>query len=118
MLLIIDNYDSFTYNLSQYFQCLGQDVLVKTHDAIDIQSIKQLAPDYIVISPGPKSPLEAGISVEVIQHFYQDIPILGICLGHQCLAYAFGGDIIQAPDIIHGKTSDHPPQARPISRCP
>ena len=105
MLLIIDNYDSFTYNLVQYFQCLGQDVMVKRNDAIDIQTIKQLAPDYLVISPGPNGPKDAGISVEVIQEFYQHYPILGICLGHQCLAYAFGGSIIQAPEIIHGKTS-------------
>lgn len=105
MLLIIDNYDSFTYNLSQYFQCLGQDVLVKTHDAIDIQTIKKLTPEYLVISPGPKGPQNAGISVKAIQELYRELPILGICLGHQCLAYAFGGAIISAPEIIHGKTS-------------
>lgn len=105
MLLIIDNYDSFTYNLVQYFQCLGQEVVVYAHDAITIDEIKQLAPKYIVISPGPKAPIDAGISLEVILHFYQSIPILGVCLGHQCIAHAFGAKIIQAPEIIHGKTS-------------
>ena len=105
MLLIIDNYDSFTYNLVQSFQCLGQDVRVYTHDAIDIQTIEQLAPDYLVISPGPKGPEDAGISCAAIQHFYSTIPILGVCLGHQCIAAAFGGKIIQSPEIIHGKTS-------------
>ncbi len=105
MLLIIDNYDSFTYNLVQYFQCLGQEVSIYPHDGITVQKIEQLAPDYLVISPGPKGPKDAGVSLEVIQHFYQKIPILGICLGHQCLAHAFGGNIIPAPEIIHGKTS-------------
>ncbi|KTD48871.1 anthranilate synthase component II [Legionella rubrilucens] len=105
MLLIIDNYDSFTYNLVHYFQTLGADVHVAAHDRIDLSEIEQLAPSHLVISPGPKSPQEAGISVAAIQHFYQQIPILGICLGHQCLAYAFGGQIHRAPEIIHGKTS-------------
>ena len=105
MLLIIDNYDSFTYNLVQYFQCLDQDVLIHKHDQIDVDMIHQLAPDYLVISPGPKGPQEAGVSLAAIKHFYRDLPILGVCLGHQCLAHAFGAQIIQAPDIIHGKTS-------------
>ncbi len=105
MVLIIDNYDSFTYNLVQYFQCLGQQVVVYAHDRIDIPLVYELNPDYLVISPGPKSPLEAGISLAAIKHFYQHIPILGVCLGHQCLAYAFGANIIEAPEIIHGKTS-------------
>ena len=105
MLLIIDNYDSFTYNLVQYFQCLKQDVLVYTNDAIDIATIQHLAPSYLVISPGPNRPENAGISLSVIEHFYRELPILGICLGHQCLAYHFGAKIIQAPEIIHGKTS-------------
>ncbi len=105
MLLIIDNYDSFTYNLSQYFQCIGQEVRVISNDAIDIQTIKQLNPNYIVISPGPKGPEGSGISLDVIRQLHRDYPILGICLGHQCLAYAFGGSIIQAQQIIHGKTS-------------
>ena len=105
MLLIIDNHDSFTYNLAQYFQSLGQTVMVYAHDEIDISTIEQLAPNYLVISPGPKGPEDAGISTAAILHFYQKIPILGVCLGHQCLAYAFGAKIIRAPDIIHGKTS-------------
>ena len=105
MLLIIDNYDSFTYNLVQYFQCLDQDVLIHAHDQINVDTIQQLAPDYLVISPGPKGPDDAGISLEAIKHFYRDLPILGVCLGHQCLAQAFGAQIIQAPEIIHGKTS-------------
>ncbi len=105
MLLIIDNYDSFTYNIARYFQCLGQDVLVFQHDKIDIDTIKQLNPTYLVISPGPNSPRESGISLEVIRHFYRDIPILGICLGHQCIGHCFGAQIIEAPEIVHGKTS-------------
>ena len=106
MILMIDNYDSFTYNLVQYFQCLNQEVLVHTHDNIDIPKILELNPDFLVISPGPKGPEDAGISLEVIQHFYQKIPLLGICLGHQCIAHAFGATIVKAPQIIHGKTSD------------
>ncbi|WP_133128213.1 aminodeoxychorismate/anthranilate synthase component II [Legionella nagasakiensis] len=106
MLLIIDNYDSFTYNLVQYFQCLEQEVVIYPHDKIAISDIARLSPDYLVISPGPKAPEDAGISLPAIKHFYQTIPILGICLGHQCLAHAFGGKIIQAPSIMHGKTSN------------
>ncbi len=106
MLLIIDNYDSFTYNLVQYFQCLNQEVVVFTHDQITIDQIRKLAPQYLVISPGPKSPDEAGISLQAIEELHLEIPILGICLGHQCLAQAFGGKIIPAPEIIHGKTSE------------
>ncbi|MBI2785927.1 MAG: aminodeoxychorismate/anthranilate synthase component II [Legionella longbeachae] len=106
MLLIIDNYDSFTYNLVQYFQCLNQKVVVYAHDQIDLKQIKKLAPSYIVISPGPKAPEDAGISMEAIRRFYRDIPILGICLGHQCIAQVFGGCVLPAPEIMHGKTSD------------
>lgn len=105
MLLIIDNYDSFTYNLVQYFQILGQEVLIYTHDAITLSDIKDLAPQHLVISPGPKGPEDAGISLAAIKEFYKDLPILGICLGHQCLAQVFGGKVITAPEIIHGKTS-------------
>jgi anthranilate synthase component 2 len=105
MLLIIDNYDSFTYNLVQYFQCLNQEVLVSTHDQISTQQIRELNPEYLVISPGPKGPDDAGISLAAIHEFHQEIPILGVCLGHQCIAQAFGGQIISAPEIMHGKTS-------------
>lgn len=105
MLLIIDNYDSFTYNLVHYFQMLQEDVSVYLNDQIHIEEIKAIAPKYLVLSPGPKSPKEAGISLEAIRAFSTQIPILGICLGHQCLAEAFGGQIISAPEIIHGKTS-------------
>ena len=105
MIYLIDNYDSFTYNLVDYFQRLGQEVIVAYPDEQTIAAIEQLSPDYLVISPGPKSPKEAHISVQAIQHFYQTLPILGVCLGHQCLAYAFGSKIIQAPEIIHGNTS-------------
>lgn len=105
MLLLIDNYDSFTYNLAQYFQCLQQEVLIYEHDKIDLATIKKLAPDYLVISPGPKAPEDAGISLKAIHEFYRSIPILGVCLGHQCLAQAFGGIISPAPEIMHGKTS-------------
>lgn len=106
MLLIIDNYDSFTYNLVQYFQCLNQEVVVQAHDSISIELIRAMNPGHLVISPGPKSPDEAGISLEAIKELHTEIPILGICLGHQCLAQAFGGTIISAPQIMHGKTSD------------
>jgi len=105
MLLLIDNYDSFTYNLVQYFQCLGQEVCVVKNDAISLDDIAQLAPQYLVISPGPKGPADAGISLAVIDRFHQQLPILGICLGHQCLAHYFGASIVQAAEIIHGKTS-------------
>ncbi|MBA2656368.1 MAG: aminodeoxychorismate/anthranilate synthase component II [Tatlockia sp.] len=105
MVLLIDNYDSFTYNLVQYFLCLGQKVITFENDRISIAEIEQLSPEYLVISPGPKGPEDAGISLEVIKHFHQRLPILGICLGHQCIAYSFGASIIQAPEIIHGKTS-------------
>jgi anthranilate synthase component 2 len=105
MLLIIDNYDSFTYNLVQYFQTLNQEVLVYTHDQISLAQIKKLAPTHLVISPGPKAPKDAGISMAVIQEFYQTLPILGVCLGHQCIAQAFGGRVLCAPQIMHGKTS-------------
>lgn len=105
MILMLDNYDSFTYNLVQYFQCLDQTVEVCKNDQISIEDIRTLNPRAIVISPGPKAPEDAGISLELIKTLYRDFPILGICLGHQCLAHAFGGKVIQAPEIMHGKTS-------------
>jgi len=105
MLLLIDNYDSFTYNLAQYFQMLGIEVKVVFHDAMTLNEIEQLAPQYIVISPGPGSPSDAGISCDVIKHFAGRIPILGVCLGHQCIAEVFGGKVIRAQEVMHGKTS-------------
>ncbi|MFQ5466449.1 MAG: anthranilate synthase component II, partial [Thermodesulfobacteriota bacterium] len=105
MLLMIDNYDSFTYNLVQYFFELGADVAVFRNDAITLDEIARLGPDRIVISPGPCDPTKAGISVEVIKRFAGSVPILGVCLGHQCAAYAFGGEIVKAPRLMHGKTS-------------
>ncbi len=106
MLLMIDNYDSFTYNLVQYFGELGQDVLVHRNDKITITEIEKLSPDHIVISPGPCTPNEAGVSIDIINHFKGNIPILGVCLGHQSIGQALGGKIIHAHDIMHGKTSD------------
>jgi len=105
MLLMIDNYDSFTYNLVQYLGELGEDVRVFRNDRITIAQIEEMAPDRIVISPGPCTPNEAGISIGVIKHFGTKIPILGVCLGHQAIGAAFGGDVIRAPHLMHGKTS-------------
>ncbi len=105
MLLVIDNYDSFTYNLVQYLGELGADIQVYRNDAITVEAIEHLQPERIVVSPGPCTPNEAGISVEVIQRFAGRIPLLGVCLGHQALAAAFGGDIIRADRLMHGKTS-------------
>ena len=105
MLLMIDNYDSFTYNLVQYFGELGIEVKVCRHDKTNLKAISKLNPDYIVISPGPCTPNEAGISLAVIKQFAGHIPILGVCLGHQAIGQAFGGDIVHARQIMHGKTS-------------
>jgi len=104
-ILLIDNYDSFTYNLVQAFQVENAEVLVYRNDEIDIQSISEINPTHIVISPGPGNPKNAGISIKVIESFYQTIPILGVCLGHQCLVEFFGGKIIRAEKLMHGKTS-------------
>ncbi|MCP9460429.1 MAG: aminodeoxychorismate/anthranilate synthase component II [Nitrospira sp.] len=105
MLLMIDNYDSFTYNLVQYLGELGEDVRVYRNDKITIHEIERLRPERIVISPGPCTPKEAGISVETIRHFAGKVPILGVCLGHQSLAAAYGGDVVRADRLMHGKTS-------------
>jgi anthranilate synthase/aminodeoxychorismate synthase-like glutamine amidotransferase len=103
--LMIDNYDSFTYNLVQYLAELGADVEVRRNDAITLDEVEALAPDGVVISPGPCTPREAGVSVPIVQRFAGRIPILGVCLGHQAIGAAFGGDIVRAPRIMHGKTS-------------
>ncbi|MBS1125848.1 MAG: aminodeoxychorismate/anthranilate synthase component II [Nitrospirae bacterium] len=105
MLLMLDNYDSFTYNLVQYLGELGQDLKVYRNDKITIAEIEALKPERIVISPGPCTPKEAGISIDVIKHFSGKVPILGVCLGHQSMGEAFGGDVIRAPYLMHGKTS-------------
>lgn len=105
MLLLIDNYDSFTYNLYQYFCQLGVSVEVHRNDALTLQSIEALSPKYLVISPGPGTPNEAGISLAAILHFAGKLPILGVCLGHQALAQAFGGNVVRARQVMHGKTS-------------
>lgn len=105
MLLMIDNYDSFTYNIVQYLGELGADVRVFRNDQITIGEIEEMAPDRIVISPGPCTPNEAGISIDTIKRFKGKLPILGVCLGHQSLGQAFGGDVIHAREIMHGKTS-------------
>ena len=105
-LLVIDNYDSFTYNLVQYFGELGAQVEVFRNDEITVEGIAQRAPDRLVVSPGPCSPAEAGISVEAIRHFAGKLPILGVCLGHQSIGAAFGGKIVRAAQLMHGKTSE------------
>jgi anthranilate synthase component II len=105
MLLMIDNYDSFTYNLVQYFGELEQEVAVFRNDEISLEKIEALRPKHIVISPGPCTPNEAGVSVAAIQHFAGKIPILGVCLGHQAIGQAFGGKVVHAQQVMHGKTS-------------
>ena len=106
MLLMIDNYDSFTYNLVQYLGELGADIQVFRNDKITIEEIEKLSPERIVISPGPRTPKEAGISKEVALHFGPRIPVLGVCLGHQSIGEAYGGDVISADRLMHGKTSE------------
>ncbi|GBF78027.1 glutamine amidotransferase [Paenibacillus sp. 598K] len=106
MILVIDNYDSFTYNLVQYLGELGGDIVVKRNDEIDLEGIRELAPDHILISPGPCTPNEAGISLSLIERFKGEIPIFGVCLGHQSIGQAFGGDVIRAEQLMHGKTSE------------
>lgn len=105
MILVIDNYDSFTYNLVQYFGELGAGVLVRRNDEITLAEIETLAPEKICVSPGPCTPKEAGISCEVIQHFGGKIPLLGVCLGHQCIGQVYGGEVVRAERLMHGKTS-------------
>ncbi len=105
MLLMIDNYDSFTYNLVQYFSELGQEVIVRRNDQLSIEDISNLNPEFLVISPGPCTPNEAGISLDIVNNFKGKIPILGVCLGHQTIGQAFGGKITHAQTIMHGKTS-------------
>jgi anthranilate synthase/aminodeoxychorismate synthase-like glutamine amidotransferase len=105
MLLMIDNYDSFTYNLVQYFGILGQEVTVFRNDRITVEEVERLRPERVVISPGPGDPTGAGVSVELIRRFDGRVPVLGVCLGHQAMGYAFGAEIVRAKRIMHGKTS-------------
>ena len=105
MLLMIDNYDSFTFNLVQYLQALGAEVRVERNDALTVDEIERLAPERIVVSPGPCTPNEAGVSVAVIERLVARVPILGVCLGHQSIGQAYGGDVVRAGRIMHGKTS-------------
>ena len=105
MLLMLDNYDSFTYNLVQYLQSLGAEVKVVRNDALSVDEIEKLAPERIVISPGPCTPNEAGVSLELIERLGPRTPILGVCLGHQSIGQAYGGDVVRAKTIMHGKTS-------------
>lgn len=105
MLLMLDNYDSFTYNLVQYFGELGEDVHTVRNDEITLEEIEVLKPERICISPGPCSPAEAGVSIPVLQHFAGKLPILGVCLGHQAIGAAFGGKVVRAQQVMHGKTS-------------
>jgi anthranilate synthase/aminodeoxychorismate synthase-like glutamine amidotransferase len=106
VLLILDNYDSFTYNLAQYFGELGCDLLVRRNDQISLDEIAELKPTHICISPGPGRPADAGVSNEVVRRFAPSVPLLGVCLGHQCIAEVFGGKVVRAKRLMHGKPSD------------
>jgi anthranilate synthase/aminodeoxychorismate synthase-like glutamine amidotransferase len=116
MIFVLDNYDSFTYNLVQYLGELGEKVEVRRNDEISIAQLEQLRPKKIVISPGPCTPSEAGISVELIRHFADKVPILGVCLGHQAIGEAFGGKVIRAKNLMHGKTSEIQHDGRGVFR--
>lgn len=116
MLLVVDNYDSFTYNLVQYLGELGQDVVVYRNDAVSTDDVVAMRPERIVVSPGPCTPSEAGISVELIRRCAGSVPILGVCLGHQCIGSAFGGTIVRAERIMHGKTSPIEHDGRTVFR--
>jgi anthranilate synthase/aminodeoxychorismate synthase-like glutamine amidotransferase len=105
MIFVLDNYDSFTYNLVQYFGELGANVEVRRNDEIKVADVEAMRPDHIVISPGPCTPQDAGISIDLIRHFAGKLPILGVCLGHQAIGAAFGGEVVRAPHLMHGKTS-------------
>jgi len=106
MVFVLDNYDSFTYNLVQYLGELGAEVVVRRNDQLSVQEVEALGPDRILISPGPCTPQDAGISIELIRHFTGKVPLLGVCLGHQALGAAFGGEVVRAPHLMHGKTSE------------
>jgi para-aminobenzoate synthetase component II len=116
MILLIDNYDSFTFNLAQYLGQMGQKIEIRRNDQISLDEIEELNPERVIISPGPCTPKEAGVSVPVIQRFAGKIPILGVCLGHQAIGAAFGGRVIRAQEIMHGKTSDIQHDSKTIFR--
>jgi anthranilate synthase/aminodeoxychorismate synthase-like glutamine amidotransferase len=116
MVFVLDNYDSFTYNLVQYLGELGQEVVVRRNDQISLGEIEDMRPARIVLSPGPCTPQEAGISIELIRHFAGKLPILGVCLGHQAIGAAFGGNVIRAKNLMHGKTSQVEHDGRTIFR--
>jgi anthranilate synthase/aminodeoxychorismate synthase-like glutamine amidotransferase len=116
MVFVLDNYDSFTYNLVQYLGELGAEVEVRRNDQVSVSDIESLRPDRIVISPGPCTPQDAGISIELIRHFASKLPILGVCLGHQAIGAAFGGQVVRAPNLMHGKTSEVKHDGRTVFR--
>src|SRR5271166_4461133 len=116
MVFVLDNYDSFTYNLVQYLGELGEEVVVRRNDQVSVAEIEAMRPARIVLSPGPCTPQEAGISIELIRHFAGKLPILGVCLGHQAIGAAFGGNIIRAKNLMHGKTSQVEHDGRTIFR--
>jgi len=106
MVFVLDNYDSFTYNLVQYLGELGAEVVVRRNDEITVEDVEDMHPERILLSPGPCTPQEAGISIELVRHFAGNVPVLGVCLGHQAIGAAFGGEIVRAPKLMHGKTSE------------
>jgi anthranilate synthase/aminodeoxychorismate synthase-like glutamine amidotransferase len=116
MVFVLDNYDSFTYNLVQYLGEMGEEVLVKRNDQVTIEQIAGLKPSHIVVSPGPCTPQEAGISIELIRHFAGKVPVLGVCLGHQAMGAAFGGKVVRAAHLMHGKTSQVEHDGRTVFR--
>ena len=116
MVFVLDNYDSFTYNLVQYLGEMGEEVLVKRNDQVTIEQIAELKPSHIVVSPGPCTPQEAGISIELIRHFAGKVPVLGVCLGHQAIGAAFGGKVVRAAHLMHGKTSQVEHDGRTLFR--
>jgi anthranilate synthase/aminodeoxychorismate synthase-like glutamine amidotransferase len=106
MVFVLDNYDSFTYNLVQYLGELGAEVVVRRNDQVSVTEVEAMGPERILLSPGPCTPQEAGISIELVRHFAGKVPVLGVCLGHQAIGAAFGGEIVRAPKLMHGKTSE------------
>jgi anthranilate synthase/aminodeoxychorismate synthase-like glutamine amidotransferase len=116
MVFVLDNYDSFTYNLVQYLGEMGQEVVVRRNDQIGVAEIESLKPSHIVVSPGPCTPQEAGISIELIRHFAGKVPVLGVCLGHQAIGAAFGGKVVRAAHLMHGKTSQVEHDGRTVFR--